>query len=119
MDVLLGLAGTYIVLFGLLGFFGQLFFGKFSLSDTAVSIAGFLAVLFAVACRGTPRCRTVVVVVTLVALGCVAISALEYYRLYDIPGNDFAWEFRVPFIFCLVLVGFAGSVVPSGSQASC
>jgi uncharacterized membrane protein len=117
MDVLLGLAGTYVVLFGLLGFFGQLFFGRFSLSDTAVSISGFLAVLFAAACRGMPRCRKVVAGVTLVALGCVAISAMEYYKLYDIPGNDFAWEFRVPFILCLMLVGVAGSVVPSGSQA--
>jgi uncharacterized membrane protein len=117
LDVLLGIAGIYIFLFGLLGFLAQMFFGTFSFSETAVSVSGFLAVLFAAACRGAPRCRAVAAAVTFVALCCVGFDALQYYRLYDSPGNDYAWGARVPFILCLVLVGLAGSFASSESQA--
>jgi len=117
LDILLGLAGLYVVVFGALGFIGQLFFGKFSPSETAVSISGFIAVLFAAACRGIARCRAMVVIATLVALGCVAIDAIQYYRLHNFSGSSYAWDIRIPFILCLVVIGSAGFFVPSESRA--
>jgi len=109
MDVLLFIAGAYVVWIALVGYaFGQLIYGNFSLIDTATCISALLTVLFAVACRGTPDCRKAVAILCAISLGCVAIGAEEYYRLYDSPGNSYAWDMRVPFILCLIIVGTAG-----------
>jgi hypothetical protein len=117
LDVLLGLAGLYVVLVGLLGFFGQAFFGRFSLVETAVSISGFLAVLFAAACRGVPKCRAVVVLISAVSLTCVALDVIEHYRYYDIPGSSYAWDMQIPYVVCIVLVACAGVFAPSEPRA--
>jgi hypothetical protein len=114
MDVLLFIAGAYVVWMALVGYaFGQLIYGNFSLVDTATCISALLTVLSAVACRGTPHCRKVVAILCAISLGCVALGAEEYYRLYDSPGNDYAWDIRVPFILCLIVVGAAGVFIQS------
>jgi len=113
----LSLAGLYVVLISVLGFLGQIFFGMFSLVATAASISAMLAVLFAAVCRGIPKCRFAVAGMTLVALSCAALDAIQYYRLYDSPGNYYPWDLQLPFIICLIVVGFAGALVSSESQA--
>jgi hypothetical protein len=103
------IAGTYVICLALAGYgLGQLFFGRFSLVDTICAVAAVATVVTATICRGRLPCRVTVAALGLVAIACVGIDAFDYYLHFDSPGNDNAWELKLPFILSLVLIGSSG-----------
>lgn len=87
--------------------FGQLFFGTFSLAPTISGISAiFAGLLGGLSCRANPTKGKLVFVFCIAALGGTAAQAIHYYTKLDIPGNDFAWELRAPFILALLFIGY-------------
>ena len=95
------------VFFGFVGaseLFGQLFFGTYSIAHSVIGVGSvLLALLFPAA---NPR-----VVLTLVSItgAAVLLAAYDYYERLDVPGNDFAWPLRAPFLFALTFVAWRSS----------
>ncbi len=99
------LASLYVVFFSVVGYgFGQLFFGTFSWVATVCALSALGTVLGAAVCASRTWCRGALAALALTAIACVALEAIEYYRKLDIPGNDFAWEMRGPFVLCLAFI---------------
>ena len=108
MRVLLTIAGLYALFMAASGFlFGQLFFGRFSLS---ASIAGIGGVIAALSCLGVvgrgSRAASLAFWSALVALIGVAFDATNYYLYLNVPGNYYAWALIGPFCFALIVIAF-------------
>jgi hypothetical protein len=100
------LASLYVVLFSVVGYgFGQLFFGTFSWVATVCALSALGSVFGVAACAGRTWCRWALAALALIAIACVGLETIHYYRELDIPGNDFAWEMRGPFVLCLAFIG--------------
>ena len=103
-------ARIYVGYWGVIAFLGQMYFGEFSFAHTIAGMSG----LVLAACGGRSRTRasalagTVVVAAVLGVLG-VLFEALEYYSMQQVPGNDFAWELKAPFLIALLYIGFSST----------
>jgi hypothetical protein len=101
-------ARVYVVLIALVGeIFGQMFFGAFSLASTITGVSAiFAGALGGLHCKANATKGKLVFVFCIAALGGTAAQAIYYYMKLDIPGNDFAWELRAPFILALLFIGY-------------
>jgi hypothetical protein len=86
--------------------FGQLFFGDFSVGATLSGVGAAIAGALSWGSRRTPKLLLIVGISCVAALVGVAMETITYYRELDIPGNDFAWELRGPFVGALLLIGY-------------
>jgi hypothetical protein len=105
--VMLVLASLFVILYVFLSFFGQVFFGTFSLIVTFGSLSALAAVFGVAACAGWRWCGVAIAMLCLIAIACVGMEAFDYYQNHDIPGNYFGWGLRVPFLLCLAVIGTA------------
>ncbi len=107
MKVAITLSGIYLIIMGAFGYlFGQLFFGDFTLAATMAGVFGVVAGVITVASNSATMGRLAFVSCVLAGVGFV-IDAHTYYTKYDIPGNDFAWELRGPFVIALLVITYA------------
>jgi hypothetical protein len=105
------LASLYIVFFVVVGYgLGQLFFGAFSPVATVGGLSALGSVFGAAACAGQRWCRVALALLSLIAIACVGLEALVYYKYHNIPGNYFGWPMRVPFVVCLAIIGAANLI---------
>ena len=107
--VWLGIARIYVALISIGQFMGQAYFGHFSVPSTVTGVCGLIASAVGARPRAHKSIVARVAVLASVALGLVGVvlEAGEYYSLYDVPGNDFAWELRGPFVVSLLYIGFS------------
>ncbi len=105
--VVLPIARVLAIWFGVAGaLFGQLFFGDFSLGATLSGVGAVIAGAFSWGSQPAPKLLLIVGSSCVAALAGVAMETVTYYRELDIPGNDFAWELRGPFVGALLLIGY-------------
>ncbi|MCJ7452644.1 MAG: hypothetical protein MUO39_09255 [Steroidobacteraceae bacterium] len=118
MRAIVTIAALYALFIAASGFlFGQLFFGRFSLSASVAGIGGVIAGLSCLGVFGRgSRATSVAFWSALVALIGVAFDAADYYLHLDIPGNYYAWVLIGPFCFALVLIAFRSRQAATGSH---
>ena len=83
-------------------FFGQLYFGVFNLGSTLAGVAGL--VVGGMGAKMTQEGKSGAgLVLGLFALGfCgITIDAFAYYTKYNVPGNDFGWFLKAPYVAAL------------------
>jgi hypothetical protein len=85
---------------------GQVYFGDFSVDATLAGMGAALAGALSWRSQQSPRLHLIVVTCCAAALAGVALEAMTYYRELDIPGNNFAWGLRGPFVAALLLIGY-------------
>ncbi len=93
---------VYVLFLAVALFFGQLYFSEFSLGSTMAGVAGL--VVGGMAAKLIQENTSGAVVVTGVfAIGLIGIGidAFEYYSKHNIPGNDFGWLLKGPYIIAL------------------
>ena len=79
--------------------FGQLFFGTFSAEATLAGLGGIgAALLWRPIWRQRQKIARGVVALSIIALVGFAAETYEFYRHLNIPGNDFAWWLRAPYL---------------------
>lgn len=101
-------AGTIAALF----LVGQALVGTFVLPAALAGIAGLGAAMASGGHAGLSRGR--LYLVWLGVIGGFAGQILEvhtYYSEQSVPGNDFAWEFRGPFLIGLAYIGIFVTVL--------
>ena len=87
--------------------FGQLFFGKFSVSATISGICGILAGGLAIAIeKATILRRFSISIVCFGGIIGVGFEAYDYYTRLNIPGNSFSWFLIGPYCFCLLFIAY-------------
>jgi hypothetical protein len=105
---LLFVAMLYVVFVAVVGYgFGQLFFGDFQLIGSVCGLSALGSVAGIALCAGRRICYRFVAILSAIAVICVALEAIDYYRNLDIAGNNFGWEMQGPFVVCLVAIGAA------------
>ncbi len=110
-------ASLYVVVIALVGYgLGQLFFARFSLVDTICGTSAVLAVFASGKCGGQNPCRYAVGAICAISLVCILLGAIEYYRYYDIPGNNYAWPMRAPFALAVAFLGTRGFGIPTSDR---
>lgn len=111
IPVALIIARAYILFVALAGeIFGQMFFGHFSLISTIIGISAIFAGVFGgLRSRNNYSIGLFVMSCCIAALGGTLAKVIHYYAEYNTPGNDFAWEFRAPFILSLIFIAFFAS----------
>jgi hypothetical protein len=99
----------HVVLIALVGsIFGQLFFGRFDLWSSVAAISGISAALIGIGSKSTTSRKSLVVLVcSMLALLGELMGAVDYYLHYNIPGNDYAWELRGPYLLALLYMGYS------------
>jgi hypothetical protein len=99
------LASLYIVFIALIGYgLGQLFFGMFSWVATICALSALGSVFGAALCTGKSWCRLFFASLSLIAILCFGLEVVDYYRRLDIPGNNFAWDMKAPFLLSLLIL---------------
>lgn len=108
LPIALIVARAYVLLIALAGeIFGQMFFGNFSLAATITGVSGiFAGALGGLQCRANSTMGKFVMFCCLAALGGTSAQAIHYHMELNIPGNNFGWELRAPFILSLLLIGY-------------
>ena len=100
-------ARVYVAAMGAIGYLlGQLFFGSFSVAATLTGPGGVGAAAFGQ--RGWRSRRGIVLSVAILstfALSGFLLETCRYYRYFDGPGNDFAWELRAPYLAAVTWLG--------------
>jgi len=106
-DLILG-ARILVIFLSASGYlFGQLFFGEFTWYATISGIFGVLAgSLSGKFISSRKESAYSVLVFCVVAIIGVVFDAYNYYEYLDIPGNDFGWYLKVPYIASLILIGW-------------
>ena len=94
-------ARAFVAFVGACELFGQLFFGTFSAAHSVVGVGAMLLSLF----NPEASPRSVLALATVSGLA-VLVTAYDYYSRLDVPGNNFAWPMRAPFLLALAFVAW-------------
>jgi hypothetical protein len=109
MKALTLISAMYVGFSSLFGFlFGQLFFGSFSLIDSAVGVTGLFATLGALLVVTSNRAGVLTFFSALASFCAVVSGVIRYYVSLDVPGNYYPWHLVVPFLIALLLIGHSG-----------
>ncbi len=98
----------YVIFIASAGYlFGQLFFGKFTVSATISGICGILAGGLAITIeKATITRRFSIGLACLGGIVGVGFEAYDYYTRLNIPGNSFSWFLIGPYCFCLLFIAY-------------
>jgi hypothetical protein len=109
--VLLAIARVLVAVIALVFIVGQVVFGKLFLASSLAGVFGLIAAVLGY--RGFARRYPYGF---LWLIGCVALAFLgvlleahDYYGDRNVPGNDFAWEIRAPFLVGLFYIAFSAT----------
>ena len=111
-SVLLGIARVLVAVIALVGFIlSQLVFGKLFIATSLAGVFGLIAAVLGY--RGFARRYPYGLLwltgcISLAFLG-VVLEAHVYYAHHNVPGNDFAWEIRAPFLAGLCYIAFSAT----------
>ena len=109
MKALTLISAMYVGFSSLFGFlFGQLFFGNFSLIDSATGVTGLFATLGAFLVVTSNRAGVLAFFSALASFGAVVAGAIRYYVSLDVPGNYYPWHLVIPLFLALLLIGYSG-----------
>lgn len=106
---MLKICQTYVLFIAVTGFIlGQLFFGQFDLWSNVTGFSGIIAVIIGIGPQATTSRKALIELACCVlALVGVLMGAIDYYLNYNIPGNDYAWEFRGPYLLALFYMTYS------------
>ena len=80
---------------------GHFYFGTFTVTRTFLGAAALL-----LACLKPAANARAVLALATVAFALVLGAAYDYYERLAVPGNNFAWPVRAPFLFALAFLGW-------------
>jgi hypothetical protein len=110
--VTLDLARFLVGCMAVFGFlFSQVLFHSFSVPHTLAGVGGLAAAVIGgrpFARRSTRRRPAALVCVALAFLG-VLLSAYVYYSKYNVPGNDFGWLVKAPYLVVLAYIAMSAT----------
>jgi hypothetical protein len=86
--------------------FGQVFVGDFSIGATLAGVGAVSAGALSWGPRPTAVRLLIVGTCCVTSLVGTAIEAITYYREMNIPGNNFGWPMRGPFVAAVMLIGY-------------
>ncbi len=109
MEIILYIIRSFVIFIAASGFIlGQLFFGSFSLGATAAGSFGVVAAILGGKFSASSITRVYIVIIFCVAsIIAILFSAYNYYANLNIPGNNFGWHLKVPYIASLIFIGWS------------